>query len=260
MTTAPEPAPPATVFDLTGRTALVTGASAGLGRRMALTLAAAGATVAVTARRADRLATLADEHPAIVPFTADLAVAAEREALAAAVQERLGALDVLVNNAGVADPKPIERETLEDFESMLEVNLVAAWHLTKLFGEGMVARGSGSVVNIASIVGLVGATPLKQTGYPAAKGALVNLTRELALQWARKGVRVNAICPGWFDTDMTGDLLGSDKGLDFVRTNTPMSRAGHAHELDGPLLLLASEAGSFMTGSIVLVDGGWTAR
>jgi NAD(P)-dependent dehydrogenase (short-subunit alcohol dehydrogenase family) len=256
----PAAVPPSELFDLTGRTALVTGASSGLGRRMSLVLAAAGATVAATARRADRLDDLAAEHPSIIPFVADLAVAAEREALVTAVEERLGALDVLVNNAGIADPKPVEQETLEDFMAMLEVNLVAAWHLSKLFGVGMVARGSGSVINIASIIGVVGATPIKQTGYPAAKGGLVNLTREMGLQWARKGVRVNAICPGWFETEMTDELLDTDKGQDYIESNTPLQRAGRVEELDGPLLLLASDAGSFMTGAIVLVDGGWTAR
>ena len=167
---------------------------------------------------------------------------------------------MLVNNAGIADPKPIEKETLEDFATMLEVNLVSAWHLCKLAGVGMVERRSGSIVNIASIIATVAATPVKQTGYPAAKGGLVSLTRELAVQWARKGVRVNAICPGWFETEMTHDLVGTEKGDDYIGSNTPLQRAGQVHEMDGPLLLLASDAGSFMTGSVVMVDGGWTAR
>jgi NAD(P)-dependent dehydrogenase (short-subunit alcohol dehydrogenase family) len=254
------PTNPSGVFDLTGRTALVTGASSGLGWRMALVLAHAGATVAVTARRSDRLEALATEHPSIRPFTADLADAAQRERLVAEVEHSIGTLSVLVNNAGVANPKPIEQETLEDFEAMVEINLTSAWHLTKLFGEGMVAAGRGSVVNIASMLGVVGATPSKQTGYPAAKAGLINLTRELGLQWARKGVRVNAICPGWFATEMTDDLLSTDAGVRFIAENTPLQRAGLVHEIDGPLLLLASDASSFMTGSILLVDGGWTAR
>ncbi len=254
------PVEPNGVFDLTGRTALVTGASSGLGRRMALVLAHAGATVAVTARRGDRLEALAGEHRSILPFTADLSVASEREDLVARVEERLGTLDVLVNNAGVANPAPIEQESLSDFEAMVAINLTSAWHLTKLFGVGMVAAGRGSVVNIASMLGVVGATPSKQTGYPAAKAGLINLTRELGLQWARKGVRVNAICPGWFATEMTDDLLSTEAGVRFIAENTPLQRAGRPHEIDGPLLLLASDASSFMTGSILLVDGGWTAR
>ncbi|MBU6328876.1 MAG: SDR family oxidoreductase [Acidobacteria bacterium] len=260
MSTEHPAAGPGVVFDLTGRTALVTGASSGLGRRMALVLAHAGATVAVTARRTERLEALAAEHPAIRPFTADLALAAERERLVAEVEAALGPLDVLVNNAGVANPKPIEQETLEDFTAMVEINLTSAWHLTKLFGVGMVAAGRGSVVNIASMLGVVGATPSKQTGYPAAKAGLINLTRELGLQWARRGVRVNAICPGWFATEMTDELLSTEAGVGFIAANTPMQRAGEVHEIDGPLLLLASDASSFMTGSILLIDGGWTAR
>lgn len=256
----PAPRGPDGVFDLTGRTALVTGASSGLGRRMALVLAEAGATVAVTARRSDRLEALAAEHPSIRPFIADLTDASQREQLVTDVEGALGTLDVLVNNAGVADPKPIEQESLEDFVAMVDINLTSAWHLTKLFGVAMVAAGRGSVVNIASMLGMVGATPSKQTGYPAAKAGLINLTRELALQWARKGVRVNAICPGWFATEMTDDLLDTEAGQRFIATNTPLQRVGLVHEIDGPLLLLASDASSFMTGSILLVDGGWTAR
>ena len=251
---------PAQIFDLRGRTALVTGASSGLGLRMAVTLAAAGATVAVTARRADRLDALADQHESISAFPADLTDADARVQLAADVEARLGPLDILVNNAGVVRPAPIEQETLADFEASLGLNLVAAWHLSKLFGVSMVEQGRGSIINIASIFGMVGSTPVKETGYPAAKGGLVNLTRELGLQWSRKGVRVNAICPGWFATEMTDDMLGTESGSSFIGTNTPMQRSGEVHEIDGAVLLLASDAGSFMTGSVLMVDGGWTAR
>jgi NAD(P)-dependent dehydrogenase (short-subunit alcohol dehydrogenase family) len=124
----------------------------------------------------------------------------------------------------------------------------------------MVERRQGSIVNIASILGVVGATPAKDSGYSAAKGGLVNLTREMGLQWARKGIRVNAICPGWFETEMIENLTSTENGSSFITSNTPMMRVGHVNEIDGAVLLLASEAGSFMTGSIVMVDGGWTAR
>lgn len=251
---------PAQIFDLRGRTALVTGASSGLGLRMANTLAAAGATVAVTARRAERLAALADQNDSIIAFPADLTDADARVRLATDVEARMGPLDILVNNAGAVRSAAIEQETLADFEASLELNLIAAWHLSKLFGVSMVQSGRGSIINIASIFGVVGSTPVKETGYPAAKGGLVNLTRELGLQWSRKGVRVNAICPGWFATEMTDDMLGTGSGSNYIETNTPMQRAGEVHEIDGALLLLASDAGSFMTGSILMVDGGWTAR
>lgn len=251
---------PSELFDLTGRVALVTGASSGLGHRMARVLAGAGATVAVTARRADRLAELEADTTNIVPFPADLTVAEERVRLVADVSSRLGPIDILVNNAGAVNATSIEEESLDDFGRMLELNLTASWHLMKLVGVSMVERRRGSIVNIASILGLVGATPAKDSGYSAAKGGLVNLTREMGLQWARKGVRVNAICPGWFATEMIEDLTSTDAGTAFIETNTPMMRVGQVDEIDGALLLLASDAGSFMTGSMVVVDGGWTAR
>lgn len=251
---------PAQLFDLTGRIALVTGASSGLGRRIALVLAAAGATVAVTARRHERLAELVDTSSSIHSFPADLTSETEREQLIAEVEQTLGPLDILVNNAGAVNSLSIEQESLDDFRSLIELNLVSAWHLTKLAGVSMVSRGSGSVINIASILGIVGATPAKDSGYSASKGGLVNLTRETGLQWARKGVRVNAICPGWFATEMIDDLTSTDRGTSFITTNTPMARIGNVNEIDGAVLLLASDAGSFMTGAVVTVDGGWTAR
>jgi len=252
--------PPSELFDLTGRIALVTGASSGLGRRMALVLAGAGATVAVTARRADRLAELERESASIVAFPADLTDAGAREGLVAEVIDRLGPIDILVNNAGAVNATSIENESLDDFGRMIELNLTASWHLMKMVGVSMVERRRGSIVNIASILGVVGATPAKDSGYTAAKGGLVNLTREMGLQWARKGVRVNAICPGWFATEMIEDLTATDAGTAFIESNTPMMRVGEVDEIDGALLLLASDAGSFMTGAVVMVDGGWTAR
>ena len=250
---------PRAAFDLTGRSALVTGASSGLGWRFAQVLAACGASVIATARRTERLEALARTSPRISYITADLGVASERERLIGEAERRTGGLDVLVNNAGLSDPKPIERESLDDFARVLEVNLTAVWHLAKLAGAGMVERQRGSIVNIASILGLVGSTPLKQTGYTTAKGAVVNLTRELALQWARKGVRVNAIAPGWFTSEMTAEM-STESGLAFIAANGPMPRLGDPKELDGALMLLASDAGSFMTGATIVVDGGWTAR
>lgn len=251
---------PMELFDLSGRTALVTGASSGLGRRIARVLAAAGAMVAVTARRTERLAELEAESSHITAFAADLTDANEREMLVSRIQADLGPIDVLINNAGAVNATSIENESLDDFSQMIELNLTASWHLMKLVGVSMVERGHGSVINIASILGVVGATPAKDSGYSAAKGGLVNLTREMGLQWARKGIRVNAICPGWFETEMIEDLTSSENGNSFITSNTPMMRVGQVNEIDGAVLLLASDAGSFMTGSIVMVDGGWTAR
>jgi NAD(P)-dependent dehydrogenase (short-subunit alcohol dehydrogenase family) len=123
-----------------------------------------------------------------------------------------------------------------------------------------VAQRSGSIVNVASMLGLVGSTPVKQAHYTATKGGVVNLTRELALQWARKGVRVNALCPGWFPSEMTAGMDTDEASQAFVKANTPIPRMGELWELDGPLLLLASDASPFLTGQMLVVDGGWTAR
>ncbi len=124
----------------------------------------------------------------------------------------------------------------------------------------MIERGGGAIVNIASMLGHVGSTPVKQAHYCASKGAVVNLTRELALQWARKGITVNALCPGWFPSEMTAGMESDEGSQQFIRANSPIPRMGELAELDGALLLLASPAGSFLTGQSIIVDGGWTAR
>jgi len=248
-------------FRLDGRVAIVTGASAGLGRRFARVLHAAGATVVAAARRADRLQELADElGPRVVPVATDLTDRAARAHLVdRAVDAGEGRLDVLVNNAGTTVIGPAETEDLDDFERVVEVNLTASFHLCQLAFEPMVASGGGAIVNVASILGLVAGTPVKQASYCASKGGVVNLTRELGVQWARKGVRVNAIAPGWFPSEMTADMWGDEASEAFVRRGAPIGRAGTEHELDGALLLLASDAGSYVVGQTLAVDGGWTA-
>ena len=251
---------PLAPFRLDGKVAIVTGASSGLGDRFARVLHAAGATVVVAARRLDRLDALAAELPGTVALAADVAVAADRERLVAETVERCGRVDVLVNNAGIGHKVAVEEEPLDLFEQAMAVNVTAVWHLSKLAGAHMVAQRSGSIVNIASVLAFVGATPIKEAHYCASKGAVLNLTRELALQWARKGVRVNALCPGWFPSEMTSGMETPEGGLNWVQQNSPIPRLGELHELDGPLLLLASDAGSFMTGQSVVVDGGWLAR
>jgi NAD(P)-dependent dehydrogenase (short-subunit alcohol dehydrogenase family) len=165
-----------------------------------------------------------------------------------------------VNNAGIGTQVGIEDESLELFRRTLEVNTTAVWHLSKLAGTHMVAQGGGSVINIASILGHVASAPMKQANYTASKGAVVNLTRELAVQWGRKGVRVNAICPGFFPSEMTSTMEGDDRTMEYLRSNSPIPRLGLERELDGALLLLASDAGTFITGQSIVVDGGWTAR
>ena len=264
MTTASDPflGAPRHLFDLSGRVAVVTGASSGLGRRFAQVLHGAGAHVVVAARRVERLEALADDlgHritvvPCDVARPDDIADLIES---AAAVS---GRIDVLVNNAGIGRTAPAETERFSDWRDTMAVNLDAVFLASQGAGRHMLAAGSGSIVNIASILGLVASAPIKQAAYCASKGAVVNLTRELGAQWGRKGVRVNAIAPGWFPSEMTqGEMFEDEQSMDFVRRNTPMGRGGEEHELDGALLFLASDASTFVTGQTLAVDGGWTAR
>lgn len=251
---------PLDLFRLDGRTAVVTGASSGLGDRFARVLHAVGANVVVAARRADRLQSLADDLPGTLVVAADLSLEEDRERLAAATIERFGHADVLVNNAGIGGKVAVEQETLDVFRSAMELNVTALWHLSKLLAPGMIAAGGGSIINIASMLGHVAASPVKQAHYCASKGAVVNLTRELAAQWARKGIRVNALCPGWFRSEMTAGMEDDADSQRFIATMSPIPRMGHEHELDSALLFLAGPGSTFFTGQSVIVDGGWTAR
>lgn len=257
----PTPLDPLASFRLDGRVAVVTGASGGLGERFARVLHAAGAHVVVTARRADRLdALVADLGDRATAHPCDLTDGTQRTALITETAAALGRLDVLVNNAGATKVVPALDETDDDFAEIVGVDLLAPFSLCREAARVMIGQdGGGSIVNVASILGVVGTGQVPQSGYAAAKGGLINLTRELAAQWARQGVRVNALAPGWFRSEMTADMFEDERSMDWVGRKAPMGRGGEPHELDGALLFLAGDASTYVTGQILAVDGGWTA-
>jgi NAD(P)-dependent dehydrogenase (short-subunit alcohol dehydrogenase family) len=253
---------PLAQFRLDGKVALVTGASSGLGARFARVLDAAGARVVLVARRRERLESVASELREALVVPADLGKLDTAGDPVAEAVSAFGRIDVLVNNAGLADHHPALEEPLESFTRVLDINLTAPFVLAQRAAQDMVRRDEGgSIVNIASMLGLVGIGRIPQAGYAASKGGLVNLTRELAAQWARQGpgIRVNAIAPGFFESEMTSDLFAGERGQAFIRRSTPLGRAGREHELDGALLFLASDASSYVTGQVLAVEGGWTA-
>lgn len=247
------------IFDIQGRVVIVTGASSGLGAHVARMLGDRGAKVVLAARRTEKLEVLAGEIPDSLVVPCDVSSDEDCKRLVDRTIEHFGRVDVLVNNAGISSPAPVADETIEDFRRVVDVNLLGTYSMSRYAGMKMVEQGNGSIINIASIVGLVGLGRMPQASYAASKAGVVNLTRELAAQWARKGVRVNAIAPGFFPSELTAELFGSDAGEAWVAKLTPMGRGGRDDEMDGALLYLATDASSYVTGSVLAVDGGWTA-
>ncbi len=249
---------------LTGQVAVVTGGTRGLGKEFARALAAAGASVAVLSRNqaeCDAVAVeLADNGTAAVGVEADVTDRAQLERGVELIEETLGPMDVLINNAGIALKKDALDVSFEEWSHVLSVNLDGVWNCSQIFGRGMVARGHGSIINIGSMFGLVASVPVPDAGYVASKSAVNGLTRELANQWGTDGVRVNAIAPGWFLTEMTTELFEDEKTQRWLARQLPLGRPGQIDELDGVLLFLASDASSYCTGQVIAIDGGYTIR
>jgi NAD(P)-dependent dehydrogenase (short-subunit alcohol dehydrogenase family) len=247
-------------FRLDGRVAIVTGASSGLGEGIARALAGAGARVAVVARRYERLAKLAGDLGGAA-VACDLADAAGVAAVVPAVIDQLGAPEILVNAAGgYMSRDRAEDEDLAAVRRTLDLNLVAPFLLAQAAYPHMAAAGRGSVINISSIGGQVGIPGIPQASYAASKLGLSGLTVELAVQWARNGVRVNAIAPGFFRSELTGELYDEERGAAWLHRNTPLPYEGTVDDFTGAVLWLASDAGRYVTGQTIVIDGGWTAR
>ena len=248
-------------FDLDGRTALVTGASSGLGRHFALTLAAHGASVALAARRVERLEVLAgeirDAGGAARPVRMDVTDARSVEDGLDSVQDALGVPDVLVNNSGIARPASILDVTEDDWAGVIGTNLEGAWRVAQGTARRMVDAGrAGTIINVLSILAFGVARGLGP--YAASKAGLLQLTRTMAMELARHRVRVNAIAPGYVLTEMNREYFASEAGQVMTK-RIPQRRIGDPSELDGALLLLASDASSYMTGSTIVIDGGHLA-
>jgi NAD(P)-dependent dehydrogenase (short-subunit alcohol dehydrogenase family) len=246
------------LFSVRDKVAIVTGASSGIGARCAAVLAQAGAHVAWVARRAEQLRSLTSPYPTSIAVPADLAAPEAVERIFTQVQNAMGPPDLLVNAAGRTNVVPAGEERLDDFRSVIDLNLTVPFLMCQAFARSRAGRTGGSIINVASVNAVVASAAGPETSYGASKSGLLGLTRELAYQWAERGIRVNAIGPGYFPTEMTESLFDNDKGVEWLRRRTPMKRGGRLEELDGPLLFLASDASSYVTGQHLLVDGGWT--
>jgi NAD(P)-dependent dehydrogenase (short-subunit alcohol dehydrogenase family) len=249
------------VFDLTGRRALVTGASRGIGRAIALGLASRGAAVCAVARSReglDRTVSMAAGMPGVVhAIAADLRA---QESIQRTVEDTVatvGGIDILVNNAADDTEGPIEQLDLATWQRVLELNLQSCYLLCQAASPHLRKGGHGKVVNVASILGHVAMAD--GLAYTAAKHGLIGLTRALGVEWATQGIQVNALSPGWIETDMTASMTADEEASTAITSRTPMARWGKTRDLVGPVIFLASSASDFMTGQSLVVDGGWTA-
>ncbi|GAA1858980.1 glucose 1-dehydrogenase [Pseudonocardia ailaonensis] len=243
---------------LSGRTAIVTGASAGLGAHIARALAGAGARVGLVARRRERLTRLADDLPGAVVLAGDLGHPDDVDAIAAEALVQLGSVDILVNNAACVRVGPAETETADDIAQMFAVNVFGLVRLTQRLVQPMLDRGSGSIVNMTSVAAARGTSSPAQAAYAASKASVNALTRHWAAQWGARGIRVNAIAAGLFRSELTGDSIDTESVQRWIRRRTILQRSGEPEDIDGVILLLVGNGSSYVTGQIINVDGGWS--
>jgi NAD(P)-dependent dehydrogenase (short-subunit alcohol dehydrogenase family) len=253
------------LFSLRGHAGLVTGASSGLGAECAHALAIGGADVALVARRGERLEQLAAElrkryGVRAVAVATDITVEAQLDAAMARTIDTLGNLDILVNNAGIAPTGRAERLARDTWDAAFALNVTAPMMLAQRFARRLIERKQpGRIINITSILAYVGSAVYRLAAYTASKAALANLTRQLAIEWAPYGINVNAIAPGWIPTEATEVGIGNPENRERMERLTPLGRLGRPEEIRGAVIFLAAAASSYVTGSVVSVDGGYQA-
>lgn len=250
------------LFDLTGRVAIITGGSIGLGRQMAEGLAEMGAHLVLCARKEERCRQAAEELRQLgvkaVAMACDVKSAASVQQLVDATVSEFGQIDVLINNAGISWGAPVEEMRLEDWNKVIETNLTGTFLCAQAVGKVMIRQGRGKIINIASVAGLGGApAELPAIGYHASKGGVISFTKDLACKWAPHNIQVNAIAPGWFPTHMSNRVLEHHKEL--FLSHIPSRRFGNEHDLKGAAVFLASDASNYVTGHVLVVDGGQSA-
>lgn len=250
------------LFDLTGRVVVITGASSGLGVQMAKAYARQGADIVILARRKDKLDAVAEDIRALgvrcLPVKCDVTDTESVKSAVKMVEAEFGKADVLVNNAGSGDVGPAEEMTDETWLHTINLDLNGVFKVAREFSKLMIKNKYGRIINISSMYGLVGNMALPTAGYHAAKGGVVNLTRALAAEWAKYGITVNAICPGYFETELTSEVIKTEFFTNYMKNSVPLGRYGNEGELDSAAVFLASDASSYVTGAIIPVDGGYT--
>lgn len=251
------------MFNLKGRVVAITGASSGLGAQMAKGFAGQGADLVIMARRLEKLEKIAEEIRAFgvkcIPIQCDVTKSEDVNKAAEAAIKEYGKVDILVNNAGSAKNAGVLNMTDEEWNFTIDTDLSSVFKVTRAFSKYMSEKKYGRIINIASMYGLVGNTAIDTVAYHASKGGVVNFTRAVASELAKYNITCNAICPGYFETELTSDTLKTEEFSNYMKATVPMGRYGHEGELNAAAVFLASDESSYVTGQMIVVDGGYTA-